>query len=105
VGLAYKHSAPPSLLPKRWRLECGSRTCQIEGATGRFILQQIVVVAELEARMIGACTRAALAAAKRRAKKLGGYQGPATIRQDACAGPGSGPGSCGGTRCGIVADD
>ena len=45
---------------------------QIEGATGRFLLQQMVAVAELEAGMISARTRAALAAAKRRGKKVGG---------------------------------
>jgi DNA invertase Pin-like site-specific DNA recombinase len=45
---------------------------EIEGATGRFLLQQMVAVAELEAGMISARTRAALAAAKRRGKKLGG---------------------------------
>jgi DNA invertase Pin-like site-specific DNA recombinase len=45
---------------------------QIEGATGRFLLQQMVAVAELEAGMISARTKAALAAAKRRGKKLGG---------------------------------
>ena len=38
---------------------------QIEGATGRFMLQQMVAVAELEAGMIIARTKAALAAAKR----------------------------------------
>src|SRR3954451_2513944 len=48
---------------------------QIEGATGRFLLQQMAAVAELEAGMISARTRAALAAAKRRGKKLGGYRG------------------------------
>src|SRR6516162_7570108 len=36
---------------------------QIEGATGRFLLQQMVAVAELEAGMISARTKAALAAA------------------------------------------
>src|SRR5205814_942758 len=36
---------------------------QIEGATGRFMLQQMVAVAELEAGMISARTKAALAAA------------------------------------------
>jgi hypothetical protein len=41
---------------------------QIEGATGRFMLQQMVAVAELEAGMISARTKAALAAAKKRAK-------------------------------------
>jgi DNA invertase Pin-like site-specific DNA recombinase len=45
---------------------------QIEGATGRFLLQQMVAVAELEAGMISARTKAALAAAKKRGTKLGG---------------------------------
>jgi DNA invertase Pin-like site-specific DNA recombinase len=45
---------------------------QIEGATGRFLLQQMASVAELEAGMISARTRAALGAAKARGKKLGG---------------------------------
>jgi DNA invertase Pin-like site-specific DNA recombinase len=45
---------------------------QIEGATGRFLLQQMVAVAELEAGMISARTKAALAAAKARGTKLGG---------------------------------
>lgn len=45
---------------------------QIEGATGRFLLQQMVAVAELEAGMISSRTKAALAAAKRRGTKLGG---------------------------------
>jgi DNA invertase Pin-like site-specific DNA recombinase len=48
---------------------------QIEGATGRFLLQQMVAVAELEAGMISARTKAALAAAKRRGKKLGVNRG------------------------------
>lgn len=47
----------------------------IEGPTGRFILQQMVAVAELEAGMIAARTKAALAAAKARGKKLGGHRG------------------------------
>jgi hypothetical protein len=47
---------------------------QIEGATGRFMLQQMVAVAELEAGMISARTKAALAAAKKRGKKLGGLR-------------------------------
>ena len=47
---------------------------QIEGATGRFLLQQMVAVAELEAGMISARTRAALSAAKARGKKLGGQR-------------------------------
>jgi DNA invertase Pin-like site-specific DNA recombinase len=47
----------------------------IEGATGRFLLQQMVAVAELEAGMISSRTKAALAAAKRRGVKLGGNRG------------------------------
>lgn len=45
---------------------------QIEGATGRFLLQQMVAVAELEAGMISARTKAALARSK---KRLGGDRG------------------------------
>src|SRR3984957_6737011 len=45
---------------------------QIEGATGRFLLQQMVAVAELEAGMISKRTKDALAQAKKRGKKLGG---------------------------------
>lgn len=48
---------------------------QIEGATGRFMLQQMAAVAELEAGMISARTKAALAAAKARGTKLGGNRG------------------------------
>ena len=48
---------------------------QIEGATGRFMLQQMAAVAELEAGLISARTKAALAAAKRRGQKLGGDRG------------------------------
>jgi DNA invertase Pin-like site-specific DNA recombinase len=48
---------------------------QIEGATGRFLLQQMVAVAELEAGMISARTKAALKQAKRRGVKLGGDRG------------------------------
>src|SRR5262245_33676973 len=62
---------------------------QIEGATGRFLLQQMVAVAELEAGMISARTKAALAAAKRRGKKLGGNRGtkpsPKAARKGAAA--------------------
>lgn len=48
---------------------------QIEGATGRFLLQQMVAVAELEAGMISSRTKAALAAARKRGKTLGGNRG------------------------------
>ena len=48
---------------------------QIDGATGRFMLQQMVAVAELEAGLISARTKAALAAAKKRGVKLGGDRG------------------------------
>ena len=44
---------------------------QIEGPTGRFMLQQMASVAELEAGMISARTKAALAAST---KKLGGVR-------------------------------
>lgn len=47
----------------------------IEGPTGRFMLQQMAAVAELEAGMISSRTKAALAAAKARGKKLGGNRG------------------------------
>lgn len=45
---------------------------QIEGPTGRFLLQSMMSVAELEAGMISARTTAALAAAKARGRALGG---------------------------------
>jgi DNA invertase Pin-like site-specific DNA recombinase len=48
---------------------------QIEGPTGRFMLQQMASVAELEAGMISKRTKEALAAAKRRGKRLGGDRG------------------------------
>src|SRR5258708_14685687 len=48
---------------------------QIQGATGRFMLQQMVAVAELEAGMISARTKAALAQARKRGVKLGGNRG------------------------------
>ncbi len=46
----------------------------IEGPTGRFMLQQMAAVAELEAGMIGDRTRKALTAAKARGVKLGGIR-------------------------------
>jgi len=48
---------------------------QIEGPMCRFLLQQMVAVAEMEAGMISARTKAALAAAKRRGVQLGGDRG------------------------------
>jgi DNA invertase Pin-like site-specific DNA recombinase len=47
----------------------------IEGPTGRFMLQQMAAVAELEAGLISARTKAALAAAKARGHRLGGHRG------------------------------
>jgi DNA invertase Pin-like site-specific DNA recombinase len=48
---------------------------QIEGATGRFMVQMMVSVAELEAGMISKRTKDALAQAKKRGVVLGGYRG------------------------------
>src|SRR5829696_8060430 len=48
---------------------------QIEGPTGRFVLQQMAAVAELEAGMISDRIRKALAAAKARGNRLGGNRG------------------------------
>jgi DNA invertase Pin-like site-specific DNA recombinase len=48
---------------------------QIEGATGRFLLQQMAAVAELETGMISSRTKAALKAAAGRGVKLGGDRG------------------------------
>src|ERR1700720_2682183 len=53
----------------------------IEGPTGRFMLQQMASVAELEAGMISDGTRKALAASK---KRLGGFRGRAGTPED-CA--------------------
>ena len=48
---------------------------QLAGPTGRFMLQSMAAVAELEAGLISQRTKAALAEAKRRGVKLGGYRG------------------------------
>lgn len=61
-------------------LESGVEVCfadlpAVEGPTGRFMLQQMAAVAELEAGLISARTRAALDAAKKRGVKLGGFRG------------------------------
>lgn len=60
-------------------LEAGAdvRFCdlpQIEGPTGKFLLQSMMAVAELEAGLISTRTKLALAAAKARGKKLGGVR-------------------------------
>jgi Site-specific recombinases, DNA invertase Pin homologs len=47
------------------------------GPTGRFMVQLMGSIAELEAGMISERTRAALAAAKQRGRKLGGFRGTA----------------------------
>jgi DNA invertase Pin-like site-specific DNA recombinase len=52
---------------------------QIEGTAGRFMLKQMALVAELEAGLISDRTKAALAAAKRRGKKLGGFRAGAKL--------------------------
>jgi DNA invertase Pin-like site-specific DNA recombinase len=48
---------------------------QLEGAVGRFMLTQMVAVAELEAGFISKRTKDALASAKARGTKLGGNRG------------------------------
>lgn len=57
---------------------------QIEGPTGRFLLHQMAAIAELEAGMISARTKAALTAAKARGTKLGGWR-PRTGQSDSGA--------------------
>lgn len=48
---------------------------QVQGAMGRFVLQQMAAVAQLEAGLISERTKAALAAAKERGRALGGFRG------------------------------
>jgi DNA invertase Pin-like site-specific DNA recombinase len=48
---------------------------QIEGPAGRFMLRQMLAIAELEAGLISERTKKALAAAKARGRKLGGDRG------------------------------
>lgn len=48
---------------------------QVQGAMGRFILQQMAAVAQLEAGLISERTKAALQAAKERGRVLGGFRG------------------------------
>jgi DNA invertase Pin-like site-specific DNA recombinase len=52
---------------------------QIEGTAGRFMLKQMALVAEFEAGFISDRTKAALAAAKHRGKKLGGFRAGAKL--------------------------
>jgi DNA invertase Pin-like site-specific DNA recombinase len=53
----------------------------IEGPTGRFMLQQMASVAELEAGFISDRTKRALAQAKKRGRRLGGYRGAKLTRE------------------------
>jgi DNA invertase Pin-like site-specific DNA recombinase len=55
---------------------------KIEGPAGRFMLQQMAAVAELEAGMIAKRTKDALAAAKARGQKLGGRRAGQILTAD-----------------------
>jgi DNA invertase Pin-like site-specific DNA recombinase len=55
---------------------------KIEGPAGKFMLHQMASVAELEAGMISDRTKKALAAAKARGVKLGGFRGRAGTAED-----------------------
>ncbi|WP_290810548.1 recombinase family protein [Ferrovibrio sp.] len=48
---------------------------QVSGPMGRFILQQLAAVAQLEAGLISGRIKAALTAAKKRGVKLGSFKG------------------------------
>ena len=68
-------------------LDAGVEICfvdlpSVEGPTGRFLLQQMASVAELEAGMIAKRTKDALAAAKARGVALGGFRGRAGTAGD-----------------------
>jgi DNA invertase Pin-like site-specific DNA recombinase len=58
----------------------------IEGPTGRFMLQQMAAVAELEAGLISTRTKAALAQAKERGVRLGGNRGSIISKEAQLAG-------------------
>lgn len=68
-------------------IESGVEVCfadmpSIEGPVGKFVLQQMVNVAELEAGLIQQRTKAALQAAKANGTKLGGFRGVQTLDAD-----------------------